>query len=68
MATYFSLCREPRDLRLCRTCQRNAEHHPAAAADPHQAFIEPRTSGERCSTWLAMPATPPNFPRVNTGD
>lgn len=63
--TYFSLCRGA-DIRLCKTCLRHADHNPAASADPHQPFIAPQTSGERCTTWKPLPAAA--TPRIDTGD
>ena len=67
MSVYFALCHGA-ELRVCTSCQRHVDHHPAAAADPYQPFTAPQTSGERCLRWMPRPAAPLNPPRVDTGD
>lgn len=42
-------------LALCNACLRLADRHPAAAANPRQAWIEPSTRDNRCAAWRHAP-------------
>lgn len=41
-------------LRICNSCYRDAERHPAAAASPHHPWVGATTT-DRCPRWLAVP-------------
>lgn len=50
----FSLC-DGAGLRICDSCVRQVDRHPAAAANPRQPRFAPTTSS-RCANWKAVPA------------
>lgn len=54
-AVPFSLC-DGAGLRICDSCHRHAERHPAAAANPLQPRFAPSRSS-RCANWKAAPTS-----------
>lgn len=50
-----ALC-EGAGLRICNSCHRDAERHPAAAANPHHPRVGATTTS-RCPRWMAVPPT-----------
>lgn len=59
---HFHLC-QGAGLRLCDTCDRHVDRHPAEAADRFQPKTLPVTRGEQCATWRAIPV-PRKEPRA----